>query len=247
MVLDRRNRINHHSSIPLNDEISMTRKSSESPKQTLFAQFAAVAKAAAHPHRLALIEQLAQGERSVELLADRVHLPIANASQHLQQLRQAGMVDARREGKFVIYRLTDESVLDLLAAVRRVAERNLAEVDRVVRSYFNDRDSMEPVSRAELVDRMKLGLVTVLDVRPADEFALGHLPGALNVQLKDLLRFAKLSKAKEIVAYCRGPYCVLSYEAVALLRSRGFKVRRLEDGLPEWRAAGLPVETGANR
>lgn len=226
----------------------MARKSSESPKQTLFAQFAAVAKAVAHPHRLAMIEQLAQGERSVELLADRVHLSIANASQHLQQMRQAGLVVARREGKFVFYRLGDESVLNLLAAVRCVAERNLAEVDRVVRGYFNDRDSMEPVSRSELMDRIKHGLVTLLDVRPADEFALGHLPGALNVQLKDLeQRLAKLSKSKEIVAYCRGPYCVLSYEAVALLRSRGFKVRRLEDGLPEWRAAGLPIETGADR
>lgn len=221
-------------------------KSSESPKQTLFAQFAAVAKAVAHPHRLALIEQLAQGERSVELLAGRVHLSIANASQHLQQMRQAGLVTARREGKFVFYRLADESVLTLLASIRLVAERNLAEVDRVVRGYFNDRDSMEPVSRAELMDRMKLGLVTILDVRPTDEFALGHLPGALNVQLSELeRRLAKLDKSKEIVAYCRGPYCVLSYEAVALLRTRGFKVRRLEDGLPEWRAAGLPVETEA--
>jgi rhodanese-related sulfurtransferase/DNA-binding transcriptional ArsR family regulator len=224
----------------------MGRKSSESPKQTLFAQFAAVAKAVAHPHRLALIEQLAQGERSVELLAGRVHLSIANASQHLQQMRQAGLVAARREGKFVFYRLADESVLELLASIRLVAERNLAEVDSVVRGYFNDRDSMEPVSRAELMDRMKLGLVTILDVRPADEFALGHLPGALNVQLSELeRRLAKLDKSKEIVAYCRGPYCVLSYEAVALLRARGFKVRRLEDGLPEWRAAGLPVETDA--
>lgn len=224
----------------------MSRKSSESPKQTLFAQFAAVAKAVAHPHRLALMEQLAQGERSVELLADRVHLSIANTSQHLQQMRQSGLVTPRREGKFVFYRLADDSVLDLLAAIRRVAERNLAEVDRVVRGYFNDRDSMEPVSRAELMDRMRLGLVTILDVRPTDEFALGHLPGALNVQLSELeRRLAKLDKSKEIVAYCRGPYCVLSYEAVALLRARGFEARRLEDGLPEWRAAGLPVETDA--
>jgi len=224
----------------------MRRKSSESPKQTLFAQFAAVAKGVAHPHRLALMEQLAQGERSVELLADRVHLSIANTSQHLQQMRQAGLVAPRREGKFVFYRLADDSVLDLLAAIRRVAERNLAEVDRVVRGYFNDRDSMEPVSRAELMDRIRLGLVTILDVRPTDEFALGHLPGALNVQLSELeRRLAKLDKSKEIVAYCRGPYCVLSYEAVALLRARGFEARRLEDGLPEWRAAGLPVETDA--
>ena len=138
--------------------------------------------------------------------------------------------------------MADDSVLDLLASIRRVAEHNLAEVDRVVRDYFDDRDSMEPVSRADLMDRLKLGLVTILDVRPADEFALGHLPGALNVQVSELERcLAKLDKSKEIVAYCRGPYCVLSYEAVALLRAYGFKVRRLEDGLPEWRAAGLPV------
>lgn len=224
----------------------MARKSSESPKQALFAQFAAVAKAVAHPHRLALLEQLAQGERSVDVLADRVRVSIANASQHLQHMRRSGLVATRREGKFVFYRLADDSVLDLLASIRRVAEHNLAEVDRVVRDYFDDRDSMEPVSRADLMDRMKLGLVTILDVRPTDEFALGHLPGALNVQLSELeRRLAKLDKSKEIVAYCRGPYCVLSYEAVALLRARGFKVRRLEDGLPEWRAAGLPVETAA--
>jgi ArsR family transcriptional regulator len=224
----------------------MARKSSESPKQALFIQFAAVAKAVAHPHRLALLEQLAQGERSVDVLADRVRASIANASQHLQHMRRSGLVAARREGKFVFYRLADDSVLDLLASIRRVAEHNLAEVDRVVRDYFDDRDSMEPVSRADLMDRMKLGLVTILDVRPADEFALGHLPGALNMQLSELeRRLAKLDKSKEIVAYCRGPYCVLSYEAVALLRARGFKVRRLEDGLPEWRAAGLPVDMTA--
>lgn len=222
----------------------MPRKSSESPKQALFTQFAVVAKAVAHPHRLALLEQLAQGERSVDVIADRVHVSIANASQHLQHMRRAGLVMARRDGKFVFYRLADDSVLDLLSAIRRVAEQNLAEVDRVVRGYFNDRDNMEAVSRAELVERMKLGLVTILDVRPADEFALGHLPGALNLELSELeRRLAKLDRSKEIVAYCRGPYCVLSYEAVALLRARGFKIRRLEDGLPEWRAAGLPVET----
>lgn len=221
----------------------MTRKSSESPKQLLFTHFAAVAKAVAHPHRLALLEQLAQGERSVDLLADRVCLSIANASQHLQHMRRSGLVAARREGKFVFYRLVDDSVLDLLTALRRVAERNLAEVDRVVRGYFDDRDSMEPVSRIELMERMKRGLVTVLDVRPADEFALGHLPGAVNIQLSELQRrLARLDKSKEVVAYCRGPYCVLSYEAVAALRARGFKARRLEDGLPQWRAAGLPVE-----
>lgn len=222
--------------------------SSGNPKQALFSQFAAVAKAAAHPHRLALLEQLAQGERSVEVLADRTRLSIANASQHLQQMRRAGLVAARRNGKFIFYRLTDDAVLDLLASVRRIAERNLAEVKRVARDYFEDRDRMEPVSRFELTERLAAGLVTVLDVRPEDEFALGHLPGAINVPLRELKKkLAELDATKEIVAYCRGPYCVLSYEAVAALRAQGFNARRLEDGLPEWRAAGLPVETGLNR
>lgn len=220
--------------------------SSETPKQALFAQFAAVARAVAHPHRLALLEQLAQGERSVEVLANRTRVSIANASQHLQHMRRAGLLAARRDGKFVFYRLTDDAVLELLASVRRIAERNASEVERVVRGYFQNRDSLEPVSRVELMDRLKAGLVTALDVRPEDEFALGHLPGAVNIPLGELeRRLADLDPHQEIVAYCRGPYCVLSYEAVAMLRARGFKVRRLEDGLPEWRAAGLPVATGS--
>lgn len=219
--------------------------STRNPKLALFAQFAAVAKSLGHAHRLELLEQLAQGERSVEVLADRTGLSIANASQHLQQMRRAGMVTARRDGKFVYYRLTDDAVLDLLGALRRIAERNVAEVERVVRSYFNERDSLEAVSREELLDRSRAGTVTILDVRPKDEFALGHLPGALNIPLREIdARLGELDPAQEVVAYCRGPYCVLSYEAVAQLRSRGFKVRRLEDGLPEWRAAGLSVVTG---
>jgi rhodanese-related sulfurtransferase/DNA-binding transcriptional ArsR family regulator len=222
--------------------------SSESPKQALFAQFAAVAKAVAHPHRLELLEQLAQGERSVEVLADRIRVSVANASQHLQHMRRAGLIVARRDGKFVFYRLADNAVLDLLVSVRRVAEHSSAEVDRVVRSYFHNRDNLEPVSRKELMDRLKAGIVTVLDLRPEDEFALGHLPGAINIPLRELeKRLADLDPEQEIVAYCRGPYCVLSYEAVAVLRARGFKVRRLEDGLPEWRAAGLPVDTGSEQ
>ena len=217
--------------------------SSESPKRTLFAQFALVAKALAHVHRLEILEQLAQGERSVEVLAERSGLSMANASQHLQQMRQAGIVAARREGKFVFYRLADEAVLDLLAGLRRIAERNSAEVERLIRSYFQSRDDLEPVSREDLLERARASLVTVLDVRPADEFALGHLPGAVNIPLKELeARLAELDPSQEIVAYCRGPYCVLSYEAVALLRERGYRVRRLVDGLPEWRRAGLPVE-----
>jgi rhodanese-related sulfurtransferase/biotin operon repressor len=216
-----------------------------SPKLALFAQFAAVAKSLAHAHRLELLEQLAQGERSVEVLADRTGLSIANASQHLQQMRRAGLVTNRREGKFVYYRLADDAVLELLAALRRIAERNLAEVERLVRSYFDDRDGLEPVTREELLQRSRTGEVTILDVRPEDEFALGHLPGAVSMPLRMLeARLAELDPAQEFVAYCRGPYCVLSYEAVAALRARGFKVRRLEDGLPEWRAAGLPVVSG---
>jgi len=221
----------------------VTEVASSNPKRALFVEFAAVAKCLAHAHRLELVEQLAQGERSVELLAERTGLSIANTSQHLQQMRRAGIIAARRDGKFVFYRLADESVLDLLAALRRIAERNSAEVERVIRTYFQDRDSLEPVSRDELLKQSRAGLVTVLDVRPPDEFALGHLPGAVNIPLRELeARLADLDRSLEIVAYCRGPYCVLSYEAVAALRTKGFKARRLEDGFPEWRAAGLPVE-----
>jgi len=156
------------------------------------------------------------------------------------------LVENRRDGKFVYYRLVDDSILDLLAALRRIAERNVAEVERVIRSYFHNRDSLEPISRAELLHRSRAGEVSILDVRPEDEFALGHLPGAVNIPLRKLeMRLAEFDPAQEIVAYCRGPYCVLSYEAVAMLRARGLKARRLEDGLPEWRAAGLPVATDA--
>jgi rhodanese-related sulfurtransferase/biotin operon repressor len=218
--------------------------SSISPKHALYAQFAAVAKAVAHQHRLELLELVAQGERSVETLAACTGLSVANTSQHLQHLRRAGLVRARRQAKFVFYSLADDAVLAMLAAMRRVAERNVGEVERILRSYFHERDGLEPVSRAELARRMKQGLVTVLDVRPEDEFALGHLPGARNVPLGQLKRhLAKFDRKIEIVAYCRGPYCVMSFEAVAQLRKLGFKARRLEDGLPEWRAAGLPVET----
>jgi ArsR family transcriptional regulator len=219
--------------------------SNRSPKLALFTQFAVVAKSAAHPHRLELLEQLAQGERSVEVLADRTGLSVANTSQHLQLMRRAGLVTNRRDGKFVHYRLADDSVLILLTALRRIAERNIAEVERLVRSYFDRRDNLEPVSREELLERSRMGSVTILDVRPQDEFALGHLPGAVNIPLRDLeARLGEMDPGQEIVAYCRGPYCVLSYEAVAALRARGFKIRRLEDGLPEWRAAGFPVTVG---
>ncbi len=218
-------------------------KSSDNPKRRVFAELASLAKALGHTHRLELLEQLAQGERSVETLAARSGISVANASQHLQQLRRAGLSTGRRDGKRVFYRLADDGIVNLLGVLRGIAERNLAEVERVVASYFRKRDGLEPLSRDELRHRMRDGLVTLLDVRPSDEFALGHLPGAINVPLAELeRRLSDLPRKVEIVAYCRGPYCVLSFEAVAALRARGFKARRLEDGLPEWRAAGLPIE-----
>lgn len=221
-------------------------ESSGGVKATLHKGFAEVAKAAAHPHRLALLEQLAQGERNVDALADKVGLAIANASQHLQSMRRAGLVAARREGKFTLYRLSDNSVLDLLDAIGRVAERNVAEVQQVVSGYFNARDAMEPVSRGELRERLRAGTVTVVDVRPAEEFALGHVPGAINIPTAELKRrLAELPRNKEVIAYCRGPYCVFAFEAVAALRAAGYKARRLEDGLPQWRAAGLKTGSGA--
>ena len=220
----------------------------ENPKQALFAQFAVVAKTLGHAHRLDLLEQAGQGERSVEILAERTGLSVANASQHLQHLRRAGLVTSRRDGKFVYYRLADDAVLDLVAALHRIAERNIAEVGRVLQSYFYERDSLEPISREELLKRSRAGAITILDERPEDEFMLGHLPNAINIPLRALkARLSELDRKQEIIAYCRGPYCVLSFEAVAALRKQGFKVRRLVDGLPEWRAAGLPIILGANR
>lgn len=216
--------------------------SSPSPKLALFEQFALVAKTLGHPQRLELIEQLGQGPRSVDLLAEKLGAPIANISQHLQTMRRAGLVVAERKGKFVVYRLADDSVQVAMQAIQRVAENNLAEVDKIVRGYFEERDSLEPVTREELSGRLRDGMVTVLDVRPADEFALGHVPGALNVPLSELdARLATLDPEKDIVAYCRGAYCVMSFEAVSRLRAQGFSARRLEDGMPEWAAAGNAV------
>jgi rhodanese-related sulfurtransferase/predicted transcriptional regulator len=220
--------------------------SSQNPKRTMFEHLAAVARSLGSAHRIELLELLAQTERSVEELAGLSGLTIANASQHLQQLRRFGLVEARRDGKRVIYKLADLEVVVLLGALSRVTQRNVGAVEKVLNSYFRERDSLEPVSRKELLQRMRDGLVTLIDTRPAEEFAAGHLRGALNVPLSELKRrLRELSRNQEIVAYCRGPYCVLSYEAVAELRRRGFKAFRLEDGYPEWKAAGLPVEESA--
>lgn len=217
--------------------------SSASPKQRLYAQFAVVARALGQGHRLEIVELLAQGERSVDDLARRAGLSVANASQTLRLMRQAGLLRSRRDGNRILYRLADDSVLSLVGALRRVAETSLAEAREVIADYFQERDAMEPVSRRTLLRQLKDGLVTVLDVRPEDEFAAGHVAHALNIPLRDLgRRLREIPKSREVVAYCRGPYCVLAFEAVALLRERGYTVRRLEDGFPEWRAAGLPVE-----
>jgi rhodanese-related sulfurtransferase/DNA-binding transcriptional ArsR family regulator len=219
--------------------------SSQGPKQQLFEQFALIAKTLGHAHRLALIEHLAQGAQSVEVLAQKTGLSVANTSQHLQQLRRAGLAATKRDGKFIYYRLADPAVLDLLAALHLIGERNLAEVQAVLNGYFHDRDAMEAISRTELLKRSRAGMVTILDVRPPDEFALSHVAGAINIPIGDLEgRIAELDPSIEIIAYCRGPYCIFSFEAVCLLRKRGFLIQRLADGMPEWEAANLPVEFG---
>jgi len=220
----------------------MTSLSSLSPKHAVFAGLAELAKALASPPRIEIVEVLGQGERSVEGVAARAGLSVANASQHLRLMRDAGLLASRRDGKHVLYRLADAAVVDLMGALGRLGERRQAEVRAVMAGYFHERDAMEPVSRVELAERLEAGLVTVLDVRPPDEFDAGRLPSALNIPLRELAnRLAELPDDQEIVAYCRGAYCVLAFEAVALLREHGFKVRRLEDGFPEWKAAGLPV------
>ena len=216
---------------------------SRNAKFSIFEQFAIVAKALSHAHRLELLELLAQGERSVDALARTAGLSVANTSQHLQRLRRAGLVTARKDGLHVLYSLSGEDVVDLQGALKRTAERHVAEIDRVVSGYFDERDDLEAISREELLRRSKDGLVSILDVRPPEEYAAGHIPGAVNLSLKDLEKPLKeFPEGKEIIAYCRGTYCVLSFEAVAAIRKMGRKVRRLEEGYPEWKAAGLPVE-----
>ena len=219
---------------------------STSPKLALLEEYALVARALSAPARLMLLEQLAQGERGVEGLAEKTGLTLANCSQHLQQLRRAGLVSSRREGKAVIYRLTDARTLDLMDLLRLVAERNIAQVDRILRGLSGGGDPPEPVSRADLAARLAEGSVTLLDMRPADEYAAGHIPGALNVTLAALEQILPtLAPDTGIVAYCRGPYCVYSHQAVAALRKLGLNARRLEGGLPEWREEGRAIAADA--
>ena len=216
--------------------------SSINPKHAVFEQFAMVAQALANGHRVELIEIVAQGERSVEELARLSGLTVTNASQHLHLLRRAGLVAARRAGKHVLYRVAERDVVDLLMAVRRTAERGVAEIDKIVQSYFHARDSLEPVSHDELANRLRDGVVTLIDVRPGEEFTAGHIPGAVNIPLDELpRRLGELPADRTIIAYCRGPYCVFAFEAVATLRAQGYDARRLADGYPQWWAARRPV------
>jgi rhodanese-related sulfurtransferase/biotin operon repressor len=219
--------------------------SSNTFKSRLFDQFARIGKALSNGVRLQILELLAQGERSVEALAKASGQSVANVSQHLQQLRQSGLVVARKEGQFVFYRAANDDVIRLLSALQHVGEANLAEIDRMISAYLTRKDALEPVPAQELMERMRLGLVTVLDVRPRQEYEAGHLPGAISVPLNELEKhLSELPADREIVAYCRGPYCLLAFEAVATLREKGLRARRLEDGYPEWRLRGLPVESG---
>lgn len=212
-------------------------------KDRLYEQFARLGKALSSPRRLELLDLLAQGERTVEKLAAETGMSIANTSQHLQALRAARLLEVRRHGTYASYRLADEGVLQLWLALRTVAESRLAEIDHIVERYLQDRKSLQPVTAQELVERMKTGTVVLLDVRPAEEFAASHITEARSVPLAELkARLKEIPKRREIVAYCRGPYCVFADEAVTFLRQRGYRARRLEVGLPEWRAMDLPTE-----
>lgn len=217
-------------------------------KAQLYEQFARVGKVASSPQRLELLDLLAQGERTVEALAAATASPIANVSHHLQALKQAHLVESRKEGLYVSYRLAGPEVFGFIQSLRSLAEQRLVEVNDIVRRYLGNRDGLEPVTREELAQRARAGEVTVLDVRPAEEFRAGHIPGALSIPIAELKkRLAELPAEQEIVAYCRGPYCVYAYQAVEILRKSGRTARRLVDGLPEWRAAGFPVENSALR
>lgn len=212
-------------------------------KKDLFAQFAQVGKSLSNGNRLELLEFLAQGERTVDELSKASGLSVANTSQHLQGLRRSGLVKNRTEGQKSYYRLSDYSIVALLALMRKVAEDNLAEIQVLISNYLESKDQLEPISRDELLKRVNSGEVTVIDVRPETEYLSGHLPRAINIptiSIKNQLN--QLPRNKEVIAYCRGPYCVLAFDAIELLRSHGFKARRLEDGFPEWKLHGLPIE-----
>ncbi len=214
-------------------------------KNQLYEQFARIGKALSNGHRLELLEVLAQGEHSVEALARETEMSVANASQHLQVLRAAQLVDVRREGVYIYYCLADERVFTLWQAMRQVGEARIAEIDRVVDTYLHDRNLLQPIGATELLQRLVEDNIILLDVRPVEEYTAGHLPNAISIPVTELeARLPELPRDKEVVAYCRGPYCVFADEAVTLLRTNGYSARRLEQGLPDWRALGLPVISG---
>lgn len=214
-------------------------------KDAIYEQFARIGKAVSAPKRLELLDLLCQGPRSVERLAVEMGMSVANTSQHLQVLRAARLVDTEKRGLYVEYRLADDEVCRFFQGLRRVAELRLAEVERVTRTYHEQRGALEPVNRDELLRRVRHGEVTLLDVRPSEEFEAGHIPGALSIPLSELKkRLTSLSRTRDVVAYCRGPYCVMAMDAVDLLRKKGFRADRLEHGVVEWRARRWRIETG---
>lgn len=215
-------------------------------KDSVYGQLARIGRALASPRRLELLDVLCQGPRTVERLAEQSGMSVATASHHLQGLRAARLVESRRQGQFVEYRLADPAVCALFLALRELGESRLAEIEQVTRLYLESRDAFEPVDRDALMHRVHRGEVTVLDVRPAEEYAAGHIPGAHSVPLAELReRLADLPREREIVAYCRGPYCVMAVEAVTMLRAAGFKALRMEAGVADWRARDWPLDTGA--
>jgi rhodanese-related sulfurtransferase/DNA-binding transcriptional ArsR family regulator len=217
-------------------------------KDQLFEQFARIGKALANPHRLELVDLLAQGERSVEDLAREAAMSVANTSRHLQELRAARLVEVRREGLYGYYRLADERVFEVWRAMRELGEARLAEIDRLVETYLTNRGALEAVCAEELLAKTREGDVVVLDVRPEEEYRAGHIPGARSVPLERLEAYLEeIPEDQEIVAYCRGPYCVFSDEAVSVMTARGYQASRLTEGFPEWRAAGYPVESRVGR
>jgi rhodanese-related sulfurtransferase len=212
-------------------------------KDAVYSEFARIGHALSSPRRIELLDLLAQGEKTVELLAAQIATPVKNTSAHLRVLRQARLVDTRAEGTYVHYRLANDDVLRMLRGLEAVGHGQLAEVQQIVRLYVDERDQLEPVTLQELRRLLKDGAVTVIDVRPAEEYKAGHIPGSLSLPLADLKRrIATLPKKREVIAYCRGRYCVYSLEAVNTLRRYGYRARRASEGLPDWRAAGLPVE-----
>lgn len=214
-------------------------------KRSLYDQLARIGKALSSGPRLEILDLLCQGPRSVEAIADEVEQSVANASHHLQALRRAGLVESERDGVRIVYRVAADDVSAFVGVLRRLAEARLAEIDRITQQFLHERGALEPVDRDALAERIQRGEVTLLDVRPPDEFAAGHLPGAISIPLAELRRrLAELPRRKVIVAYCRGPFCVMAIDAVELLRAKGFRALRMDDGVAEWRARGLPIDRG---